>query len=292
MGRGGQEVGRDGRLSTAVVSSIEAWKCHPKEHPGRRPKSARVWLGKADLWAGMATIAFALAALYLSADYGLGRPGRIGAGYVPLVVGLLLLGLGLLLVTRSGRSRDPIDTDIAWRPDALVTGPASGVRAAPRPRRVDGGDHRHGRRRGPCGASGNTLVSMLVSGRDPRRLLLGAVRLMPRSADPRLVVLRAIGHGTFRPTRLRLRTRAHAAEPVFLPDRRAASAPSSACCRGSAPSRPSPCCCRSPSRCRRSPALIMLAGLYYGAQYGGSTTAILVNIPGESSSVVTCIDGP
>ncbi len=38
-------------------------------------------------------------------------------------------------------------------------------------------------------------------------------------------------------------------------------------------------------------ALIMLAGIFYGAQYGGSTTAILVNLPGESSSVVTCIDG-
>src|SRR5688572_21579872 len=38
-------------------------------------------------------------------------------------------------------------------------------------------------------------------------------------------------------------------------------------------------------------ALIMLAGIYYGAQYGGSTTAILVNLPGEASSVVTCIDG-
>ena len=38
-------------------------------------------------------------------------------------------------------------------------------------------------------------------------------------------------------------------------------------------------------------ALIMLAGIYYGAQYGGSTTAILVNLPGEVSSVVTCIDG-
>jgi putative tricarboxylic transport membrane protein len=38
-------------------------------------------------------------------------------------------------------------------------------------------------------------------------------------------------------------------------------------------------------------ALIMLAGIYYGAQYGGSTTAILVNIPGEASSVITCIDG-
>jgi TctA family transporter len=38
-------------------------------------------------------------------------------------------------------------------------------------------------------------------------------------------------------------------------------------------------------------SLIMLAGIYYGAQYGGSTTAILVNMPGESSSVVTCLDG-
>ena len=40
-----------------------------------------------------------------------------------------------------------------------------------------------------------------------------------------------------------------------------------------------------------SAALIMLAGIYYGAQYGGSTTAILVNIPGEASAVVTCLDG-
>ena len=38
-------------------------------------------------------------------------------------------------------------------------------------------------------------------------------------------------------------------------------------------------------------ALIMLAGIYYGAQFGGSTTSILVNMPGEMSSVVTCLDG-
>lgn len=38
-------------------------------------------------------------------------------------------------------------------------------------------------------------------------------------------------------------------------------------------------------------AIIMLAGIYYGAMYGGSTTSILVNIPGEAASVVTCIDG-
>ena len=38
-------------------------------------------------------------------------------------------------------------------------------------------------------------------------------------------------------------------------------------------------------------ALIMLAGIYYGAQYGGSTTSILANMPGEASTIVTCIDG-
>ena len=38
-------------------------------------------------------------------------------------------------------------------------------------------------------------------------------------------------------------------------------------------------------------ALIMLAGIYYGAQYGGSTTSVLVNIPGEATSVITCLDG-
>src|ERR671912_2538233 len=38
-------------------------------------------------------------------------------------------------------------------------------------------------------------------------------------------------------------------------------------------------------------AVIMLAGIYYGAKYGGSTTSILLNVPGGSSSVVTCLDG-
>jgi len=38
-------------------------------------------------------------------------------------------------------------------------------------------------------------------------------------------------------------------------------------------------------------SIIMLSGIYYGAQYGGSTTSILVNIPGEAASVVTCFDG-
>jgi putative tricarboxylic transport membrane protein len=48
-----------------------------------------------------------------------------------------------------------------------------------------------------------------------------------------------------------------------------------------------------PSTFKATPvsAIIMLAGIYYGAMYGGSTTSILVNIPGEAASVVTCLDG-
>src|SRR4030042_225528 len=38
-------------------------------------------------------------------------------------------------------------------------------------------------------------------------------------------------------------------------------------------------------------AIILLSGIYYGAQYGGSTTSILVNIPGEAASVITTLDG-
>ncbi len=51
------------------------------------------------------------------------------------------------------------------------------------------------------------------------------------------------------------------------------------------------CCCPRPSSLTPVSAIIMLAGIYYGAMYGGSTTSILVNIPGEAASVVTCLDG-
>ena len=40
-----------------------------------------------------------------------------------------------------------------------------------------------------------------------------------------------------------------------------------------------------------TPATILFAGIYYGAMYGGSTTSILVNLPGEAASVITCLDG-
>lgn len=121
------------------------------------------WLHKADLWAGAATIVFALAVLYVSVEYGLGRGGRIGPGYVPLVIGLLLLGLGALLIARSGLSHDRLDTDVAWRQVGLVTAgilafalllDRAGLIVAIMATVLIAGP----------AAYGNSLVSMLVSG--------------------------------------------------------------------------------------------------------------------------------
>ncbi len=69
------------------------------------------------------------------------------------------------------------------------------------------------------------------------------------------------------------------------------SAPPSACCRASAPRSPWRCCCRSRSRSSPTGALILFAGIYYGGMYGGSTTAILLNTPGESASMVAALEG-
>lgn len=127
------------------------------------PRTATGWLHKADTWAGAATIVLALAVIYVSFDYGLGRGGRIGPGYVPLVIGLLLLALGTLLVVRAGRSPDPVDTDIAWRQVGLVTAgivafalllDRAGVLVAIMATVLIAGP----------AAYGNTLMSMLVSG--------------------------------------------------------------------------------------------------------------------------------
>ena len=71
----------------------------------------------------------------------------------------------------------------------------------------------------------------------------------------------------------------------------ASSARWSACCRASDRSPPSPRADAAALKVDPTGALIMLAGIYYGAQYGGSTTAILVNMPGEVTAVVTAIDG-
>lgn len=81
----------------------------------------RGWRGKADTWSGIAAIVIGLAMLYIGADYSLGRGGRIGPGYAPRLLAIALCGLGVLLVLRAGRSHDPVDAHIDWRPLLLVT---------------------------------------------------------------------------------------------------------------------------------------------------------------------------
>ena len=63
------------------------------------------------------------------------------------------------------------------------------------------------------------------------------------------------------------------------------------CCRASGRGRHRRCCCRLTFTLPPSGGIIMLAGIYYGAMYGGSTTSILMNVPGEASSVPTCLEG-
>jgi hypothetical protein len=64
----------------------------------------------------------------------------------------------------------------------------------------------------------------------------------------------------------------------------------SACCRASARPWRWPCCCRSRPRWITA-SMIFFAGIYYGAMYGGSTTSILLNTPGETASMVTAMEG-
>jgi Tripartite tricarboxylate transporter TctB family len=82
----------------------------------RKPRPAE----RADLWAGLMFAGFGIAALWVGADYPQGVPGRIGPGYLPRLLGILLAGIGLFLMVRSFWTRDAIDTVIAWRPALLV----------------------------------------------------------------------------------------------------------------------------------------------------------------------------
>jgi putative tricarboxylic transport membrane protein len=84
----------------------------------REPPPAR----RADLWAGLLFAGLGAVALWTGADYSLGVPSRIGPGYLPRLLGVLLAGLGALLVLRSAWSKESIDATVAWRPVTLVLG--------------------------------------------------------------------------------------------------------------------------------------------------------------------------
>jgi hypothetical protein len=75
---------------------------------------------RADLWCGVLLAGIGGAVLWAGADYPMGVPSRIGPGYVPRLLGILLGGIGLFLIGRSVFTREEIDTSIAWRPTVLV----------------------------------------------------------------------------------------------------------------------------------------------------------------------------
>ena len=216
-------------------------------------------------------------------------PSRIGPGYVPRLLGLLLAGIGLFLVVRSWWTIEAVDPAIAWRPllfilaavvafalvfeatglvPAILVSVAIANFATPENRWTHGdGARRDARlvrlgavRQGPVAAAAG-LVEVTV---DVGDLLQNLAFGFGVAVTPQNLLFCLIGAllGTLVGVLPGLGPVATIA--MLLPI--TFTLPPVA-------------------------ALIMLAGLYYGAQYGGSTTAILVNIPGESSSVVTTLDG-
>jgi hypothetical protein len=77
---------------------------------------------RADLWAGLLFAGLGALSLWVGADYSLGVASRIGPGYLPRLLGILMAGLGAFLVVRSAWTRESIDATVAWRPVALVLG--------------------------------------------------------------------------------------------------------------------------------------------------------------------------
>ena len=91
---------------------------------------------RADLWSGLLFAGIGALVLAVGADYPQGVPRRIGPGYVPRLLGLLMICLGGFLVVRSYWTKEPIDTTIAWRPRPSMSSTAVRARTESRPRPV------------------------------------------------------------------------------------------------------------------------------------------------------------
>lgn len=85
---------------------------------GQEPRLGR----RADLWSGVLFAALGAVILWSGADYSQGIPSRIGPGYVPRLLGILVAAIGLFLIARAWWTTEEIDTTVAWRPAILVLG--------------------------------------------------------------------------------------------------------------------------------------------------------------------------
>jgi len=87
---------------------------------GTKPREPRP-LPSADLCSGLMFAGLGVAILWVGADYSLGVPSRIGPGYVPRLLGVLLTAIGLFLIVRSWWTTEGIDPTVAWRPLLLIS---------------------------------------------------------------------------------------------------------------------------------------------------------------------------
>jgi hypothetical protein len=76
----------------------------------------------ADLVSGVLFAGLGAVILWVGADYSLGVPSRIGPGYVPRLLGILLAAIGMVLIVRSRWTAEAIDATVAWRPLVLICG--------------------------------------------------------------------------------------------------------------------------------------------------------------------------
>src|SRR5262249_9178488 len=241
-----------------------------------------------DFWAGIMFLGFAAVAVLAARGYTLGTPGRMGPGYFPMALGILLGLLGLIIAARSLLSAEDRTEGLQLRPLVYLV-------------------------------AGVCLFGLLIERLGLVVTLVAVVGVAAfASRESRSVevtalaaVLAVFSLGIFvYVLRLPLPVR-----PNFF-GRRLARASTIAAGFAVALTAQNLLYCfvgvllgtvvgvlpgigpvttvamLLPISFTLAPvsALIMLAGIYYGAQYGGSTTAILVNIPGEASSVVTTID--
>ncbi len=83
---------------------------------GRKPRPVE----RADLWSGLMFVAFGAFALWAGADYPQGVPSRIGPGYLPRLLGMLLACIGIGLMFRAWWTTETVDAKVAWRPLLLI----------------------------------------------------------------------------------------------------------------------------------------------------------------------------
>ena len=248
-----------------------------------------------DFWTGLIYICFGSSAILIAREYGMGTAVKMGPAYFPTILGGLLVGIGAISVIRSFVVRG--DSDRGVRVQRADVGQRVGSCVwFCRARRGIGGCYTVARHHQRFGELAISLASDVDHGGGPHNLLRSGVyqRFGHSAADHRSVV-RWLDKGQITMELLShlllgLQTAATPANlfycfvGVFL-------GTAIGVLPGLGPTATIAMLLPVTFVLPPVSALIMLAGIYYGSQYGGSTTSILVNLPGEAASVVTTLDG-